>query len=124
MGTNDRGFTQPIDIENEESQNSFYGAYLTMLKKIKRNYPLTKIVCATLPNGRLHEDFDIDYDRFMRMDIRYDEAIKKAVKKENCLLADLAGFGERYETLDYCHPTKRGHKTIATFWLKELKKLL
>ena len=50
--------------------------------------------------------------------------IRLAAKEEGCLLADIALADERYETLDYCHPTKNGHKEIAKLWLAELKKLL
>lgn len=53
MGTNDRGFEMPIGVDNPEDPKSFYGAYRIMLRKIKKNYPLAKIVCGTLPMGRL-----------------------------------------------------------------------
>lgn len=124
IGTNDRGFEMPIGMEESENPKGFFGAYRIMLQRIKENYPLAKIVCATLPMGRLKDGEYISYDRFMRADLRYDEAIRAAAKAENCFLADLASFGERYETLDYCHPTKSGHKLLADLWLKVLMSVL
>ncbi len=120
MGTNDRGFSVPVGMERATDMNSFYGAYRQMLKKIKKNYPSAKIVCATLPMGRLNAENRAEYDRFMREDSGYDEAIVKAVAAEGCILADIAAFGERYETLDYCHPTREGHKMLAALWLRAL----
>lgn len=123
IGTNDRGFELPIKMEEPRSPKGFYGAYRLMLQRIKKNYPLAKIVCATLPMGRLKDGEYIAYDRFMRPDLRYDEAIRAAAAAENCFLADLASFGESYETLDFCHPTKNGHKTLAELWLKAISSI-
>lgn len=116
MGTNDRGLSVPLGMENPADPNGFYGAYRQMLKKIKLNYPFAKIVCATLPTGRLQEGDAGGYDE----DTGYNEAIARAVAEEGCMLADIAAFGKRYETLDDCHPTRAGHKTLAGLWLKAL----
>lgn len=124
VGTNDRGFEVEIGIDAPLDTQKFYGAYRSMLKKIKNNYPSAKIVCATLLMGFKKDMENLLYDRFMRDDSRYSEAIRAAVKEGDCLLADLALSGERYETLDYCHPTKTGHSTIARLWLKSLNSLL
>ena len=102
----------------------FYGAYRIMLRQIKNNYPTTKVVCATLLMGYLKNSQNLAYDRFMREDIRYNDAMRLAVREEKCLLVDLALSGERYETLDYCHPTKNGHLTMARLWLESLKSFL
>lgn len=123
IGTNDRGFNVPLGTENPKDPQGFYGAYRIMLQKLKRNYPAAKIVCSTLPLGRLKTEGAAEYDRFMRRDTRYDDAIRRAVSEENCFLADIASFGERYETLDYCHPTKEGHETLARLWLGALQAL-
>lgn len=124
MGTNDRGYGIDIGLDNPHDNQKFYGAYRTMLKQIKSNYPSAKIVCATLLMGRLKDTVELTYDRFMRADSRYNDAIRLAVKEEGCLLADLAQSGERYETLDYCHPTKNGHKLMAKLWLESLASLI
>ena len=95
-----------------------------MLRQIKNNYPSSKIVCATLLVGFLKDGQSLAYDRFMRDDTRYNDAIRLAVKEEECLLADLALAGERYEALVYCHPTKAGHSTIASLWMRNLNTIL
>lgn len=116
MGTNDKGYG--VEIQK------FYDAYRTMLRQIKTNYPAAKIVCATLllgyrkdGEGRLNAESAVaEFD--------YNNAIRAAVKEENCLLADIALSGKCYETLDGCHPTKCGHTLIAKLWLDNLKSLM
>lgn len=124
MGTNDRGFEVEIGMGAPCDIKKFFGAYRTMLRQIKNKYPSAKIVCATLLMGYMKDDQSLSHDRFIREDSRYNEAIRLAVKEEDCLLADLALSGGRYETLDYCHPTKKGHSTIAKLWLENLKFLV
>lgn len=121
IGTNDRGFEVEVGIESPSDTQKFYGAYRAMLRQLKINYPSAKIVCGTLLMGRLKDTVNLTYDRFMREDDRYNEAIRLAVKEENCLLADLALSEKRYETLDFCHPTKNGHKLISKLWIERLK---
>lgn len=124
MGTNDRGFEINLGMNTPNDTMGFYGAYRTMLSRIKTNYPTARIVCGTLLMAYKKDTNADDYDRFMREDGRYNEAIRLAAKEEGCLLADIALSGERYESLDYCHPTKKGHKTMAELWLKQLNALL
>ena len=124
MGTNDRGFEMNLGENRPNDTMGFYGAYRAMLRQIKNNYPTAKIVCGTLLMGRLQAGQNLAYDRFMKEDMRYNGVIRLAVKEEGCLLADIALADERYETLDYCHPTKSGQKEMAKLWLAELKKLL
>ncbi len=123
IGTNDRGFEVEMGLDEPQDIRKFYGAYCKMLRQIKNNYPSAKIVCATLLMGYLKDRQNLAYDRFMREDSRYNDVIRLAVKEEDCLLADLALIGECYETLDYCHPTKSGHRTIAKLWLNCLNSL-
>ncbi len=124
IGTNDRGFEIDVGFDAPQDTLKFYGAYRAMLRQLKANYPYAKIVCATLLMGRLKDTVNLSYDRFMRADDRYNKAIRMAVKEEGCLLADIALSGERYETLDYCHPTKAGHALISKLWLECLKPLI
>lgn len=125
MGTNDRGFG--IDIKTDEPDNTqyFYGGYKTMLKRIKANYPLAKVICATLltayKKGYAHIAAS---PAILELSKKYNQAIQRAVQEENCLLADIASFGERYETLDYAHPTQAGHNTMAKLWFESIKKYL
>lgn len=94
-----------------------------MLRRIKKNYPAVKIVCATLllgyrkdGEGKLNAGSAIaEFD--------YNNVIRLAVKEENCLIADLAASGKCYETLDGCHPTKIGHRLIAELWVNNLNSI-
>lgn len=113
-----------IGLDFPQDNTRFYGAYRTMLRELKSNYPSAKIVCGTLLLGKLKDSVDLAYDRFMREDSRYNEAIRLDIEEEGCLLADIARSGERYETLDYCHPTKAGHKLISKLWFECLKCLI
>ena len=122
MGTNDRGCEVEVGLDTPHNTNAFYGAYRLMLTRVKRNYPSAKIFCATLLLGKLKDGVCLDYDRFMRLDESYNQAIRLATKEEECLLVDLAQSKERYETLDYCHPTKPGHTLLANLWLENLKR--
>lgn len=124
MGTNDRGNRVEIDLDEPDNPLKFYGAYRLMLKQIKENYPMAKIVCATVPVAyvRGYEEFK-NSENFLQDVKEYNEAIKTAVKEENCLIADIALADKRYETLDGCHPTKEGHRTLAKLWLEEFPTL-
>lgn len=122
IGTNDRGLNVPIGSGETPDRLCFYGAYRLTLQKLKRNYPAAKIVCATLPLGCREGE-----ERFGRAPseraLAYDRAIREAALKEDCLLADIASFSERYPALDGCHPTKEGHKVLAELWLRALRSL-
>lgn len=123
MGTNDRGYA--LDIKPDEPDNTqyFYGGYKTMLKRIKANYPSAKVICATLliAYKKGYENIAAS-PTILEHSKKYNQAIRRAVQEENCLLADIAAFGERYQTLDYAHPTKIGHNTMAKLWLESIKK--
>ena len=120
MGTNDRGFEMNLGENRPNDTMGFYGAYRVMLRQLKNNYPTAKIVCGTLLMGYNKDE----KNRHVRADSRYNDAIRLVAKEEGCLLADIAQSGECYETLDYCHPTNKGHKEIAKLWLAALKPLL
>ncbi len=124
MGTNDRSFGIDVGLDSPQDIHRFYGAYRTMLQRIKRNYPSSKVVCGTLLMGRLKDIMEPHSDRFTAENARYNDAIRLAVKEEGCFLADLAHAGERYETLDDCHPTKNGHKLMSKLWLENLASLI
>lgn len=116
MGTNDRGYG--IEIQK------FYDAYCTMLRRIKKKYPDAKIICATLLLGYYKNGEGKLNAESVVAEFEYNNAIRAAVKDENCLLADIASSGKCYETLDDCHPTKSGHSLIAKLWFEKLKSLL
>ena len=125
MGTNDRGHGVKIESDDPEDVMTFCGAYRTMLKKIKRNYPNAIVVCGTLLLGYLQQSAPPPALPPFNEEVEaYNRTIRALAEEENCLVADLAAFGERYETQDTLHPTKNGHLTIAKLWLNCLKRLL
>lgn len=124
MGTNDRGYRIPTGVDKPEDEKCFYGGYLAMLRRIKKNYPTAKIVCATLPVGykKDYENIPVSPENEQAAN-DYNAVVRLAAKNCDCLLADVAKYGERYETLDFVHPTAKGHKTIASLWIKCLESL-
>ncbi len=125
IGTNDRAWGIFVGDEEDAAPDTFYGSYRTMLRQIKANYPQAKIVCGTLLCAYVEgsgESKHIDKLPYFAEEIN--DAIKLAAKNEGCFVADLASYGELYETLDHCHPTKEGHKTMAQLWLKALKDII
>ena len=124
IGDNDREYNIKIGFNKPKNKMMFYGAYRTMLQQLKKNYPSAKIICGTLLMGKLKDSYNNNNDKFSIKAPWYNYAIRLATKEEGCLLADIASYNERYETLDYCHPTREGHKHIAKLWLKCLKSLI
>ena len=97
-------------------------SYLDMLRKLKAMFPHVSIACATLMKPHLYEAptryTDINYDG---VNIgAYNEIIRSAVRKADCFLADLAGTGTSYETVDGVHPNRNGHAAIARAWMRFL----
>ena len=119
MGTNDRGFLVDIGFDTPDDVESFYGSYRTMLRRIKKNYPQAVIACATLPLGKLEGCKTVGCN-ITWQNPDYNNAIRKAVNEEACLLCDLESTGERYESPDFAHPTQCGHATLADLWLRFL----
>lgn len=125
IGTNDRAWGVPVGDEDDAGPDTFYGSYCTMLRQIKTNYPQAKIVCATLLwayREGLGDSKQLGKLPYFAQEMN--DAIKLAARNEGCFVADLASYNEQYETLDYCHPTKEGHKTMAQLWLKSLKDII
>lgn len=103
----------------------FADAYEIMLSTLKRQYPDAVIVCGTLMRtfirDRINWIFPEEYAGAIFED--YNKAIRKACKKQKCLLADISALNMSYETLDGTHPTANGHRTIAQAWIECIKKL-
>jgi len=122
IGFNDFGNGVRIRGKNplfeKESPLYFESAYELMLKRIKKNYPASKVICGTLMRTRLkgHEDW-VFPESFAGIPFeRYNEAIRNACRESGCCLAELSKLNVLYETLDGTHPTKLGHREIADTW--------
>jgi len=121
IGFNDFGNGIPIRKPGAVGTgDSFYESYIDMLGKIKRNYPKSRIVCATLLRTVVKDEPDFIFpEKWQGVAFEdYNNAIRDAVKEMNVELADLAETGIKYETLDGTHPTVSGHNTIAKVWLE------
>lgn len=124
MGANDLGWEVPIGLDEYENTEKFYGAYRTMLQKIKKHYPEAKIICGTLLNAYLSgAEKRPTNESLLKETAEYNQAIRLAVQEEGVLLADIANFGRRYQTRDLLHPDKTGHRQIAKLWLKCLEEM-
>lgn len=125
IGTNDRGDFVTVGGGDDLGPETFYGAYRVMLRQIRETYPAAKVICGTLLFAYREDDGEPKrrgpLPHFAQ---EINDAIKRAAATEGCFVADIAAYNEQYETLDYCHPTKVGHKTLADLWLKELEKIL
>lgn len=125
IGFNDWGSGEPVwrKWTRQGPWVSFYECYRRMLQQLKGNYPQAKIICATLMKGYVRgESYSSFPERFAGVPFTaYNDAIRKAAKTEQVLLADLAALACPYETLDGTHPTANGHKTLAEAWIKYLE---
>ncbi len=123
LGFNDFGYGVKLRKKQKEDllkakELFFEDAYEIMLRGIKKTYPDSDVVCATLMKTCIKNDDDFVFpDAFAGEPFDdYNEAIRRISKKTNCYLADLESLGIRYETLDGTHPTKKGHLSIANAW--------
>ena len=103
----------------------FFESYCNMLRKIKKHYPKSRIICGTLMEGfiRSNDNWVFPHKWAGISIYEYNAAIKIAAKMSGVELADLASVNMLYETLDGTHPTKAGHEAIAQAWISCLKEL-
>ena len=125
IGFNDFGNGIKITSNQSDDASSFFEAYYNMLRKIKKHYPESRIICGTLMEGFIRGNYNWVFPhKCAGISIyEYNAAIKIAVKLSGVELADLASLNMHYETLDGTHPTKMGHDTIAQAWIHCLKQL-
>lgn len=121
MGINDFGYGVPV---YGTDLGHFEYAYETMLTRIKQNYPRAWVFCGTLMQGYvsgiLHGRFPFPHEE--KRIHAYNNVIRSVSRNQQCVLADLASLGQRYETLDGVHPTAKGHQTIAQCWISRMKR--
>ena len=125
IGFNDFGNGIKITSNQSDGASSFFESYCNMLRKIRKNYPKSRIICGTLMESFIRgNDNWIFPHKWAGISIyEYNAAIKIAAKLSGVELADLASLNMNYETLDGTHPTKAGHDTIAQAWIHCLKEL-
>lgn len=128
IGFNDFGEGVRINSEHPDApvKNNpmiFEDAYDMMLKALVKNYPNAKIICGTLMRTKVkrHPEWIFPENFAGNRFEDYNRMIRKVTRDNNCLLADVAAKGDRYETLDGSHPTAKGHQTIADAWIECIK---
>ena len=124
LGTNDWGHGIKIVSESDEKEDlSFFEcAYLTMLKKIKSNYPKAEIWCCTLSTSYCSrsKSFEFPYYSGGRHLFEFCESIRKIAKLEDCRLIELYKNAKPYDTIDGFHPNNEGMKNIANNFLANI----
>ncbi len=113
MGTNDWIFRSPLDGAADR-RDSFRSAYDILLYKIRRKYPDSRIVCATL-----FQKDDAVPDALHPI-AAYNDVIRKLAGQHGCILADIAAYDADVETIDGIHPTYQGMHTLSDLWLRSL----
>ena len=103
----------------------FRDAYALMLEGLRRRYPESAVVCATLMRGAVRGYPEWVFpERLAGIELeRYNQEIRDAAARQGCFLADLSALELCYETLDGAHPTVRGHQSIADAWIRRLGEL-
>lgn len=124
IGFNDFGRGIPIKRKKTKTTASFYGAYCTMLRIMKKRYPFSRIFAMTLPKSCIKGEVDRPFPEWFNGNIsfsEYNDAIRKACRECNVEIADIALCEKRYETLDGTHPTAEGHRCIAESVLEQFE---
>ena len=132
-GTNDFGGSDPsLGFITDRTEDTFYGAYHCLIRKLVDRYPNGKIVIAT-PLHRMTED-DYTYNeqagRRGGTLLRYVRAIREIAEFYGLSVADLyrncplqprmPGHKQRYMP-DGLHPNDAGHVRIAEAFLRYFK---
>lgn len=99
IGTNDGGYR--VELQK------FYDAYCTMLKRLKKNYPADKIVCATLllgyrkdGEGKLNAESAIS-------EFDYNNAIRSAARGRKLSNCGFSRFGEVLRNIGWSSPYEK-----------------
>jgi len=107
------------------SPDTFREAYAVMLGRLKRNYPLAKIFCCTVPAGEVANNHTPGFDEVNILGVslvEFNDAIREIAAAFGCKVIELALCGMNYYTLQNfysdgsLHPNEAGmelyYKTI------------
>ena len=109
------------DVATYRSAQEFGEQYRMMLQLMAEAYPDAIVWCGTLCRGfqenpNLALFLNLDYFPPLQ---EYNDAMCAAVQASpNGRLADLAGCGVAYSSVDGVHPNKAGMETLAQLWLR------
>jgi len=99
------------------SPDTFREAYAVMLGRLKRNYPLAKIFCCTVPCGEVTNNLSPGFDEINRVGVslvEFNDAIREIAAAFGCKVVELALCGMNYYTLQNfysdgsLHPNEAG----------------
>ena len=114
MGTwNGRGENYPANPDSQ-SPTSFREAYAVMLHRLRKNYPLAKIFCCTVPCG---DNKGGGYDEFNGAGynlVEFNDAIREIATAYGAHIVELATSGLDYWTLSTLYGDYDGNPTGVT----------
>ena len=99
------------------SPNTFREAYAVMLGRLKKNYPLAKIFCCTVPCGEVSTNQSPGFDEVNKVGVslaEFNDAIREIAAAFGCKVVELALCGMNYYTLSNfysdgsLHPNEAG----------------
>ena len=94
---------------------TFFEAYESILKQIKRNYPSAELWCCTLAATCMRDNprWLFPYDYAGVHITYYNEVIRNLAQRYAAGIIDFAASNIRVESVDGSHPTARGMQTLA-----------
>lgn len=118
MGTNDWANGVIVHSKSGHSRplaECFDFAYISLINKIKSNYPGAEIWCCTLSETYMSQkpSFKFPHKYAGTYIEEYNDIIRRAAHENNCKLIDMYGFGIPYDSIDGTHPSAEGMITIA-----------
>lgn len=127
LGTNDFMFGVSLTYGGEIQvlkDQCFAYAYENMLDKIKSNYPDAEIFCCTLCTAYMEKNssFCFNEERWNSTIEDFNAIIRSKVKESGVKLIDLYAHGVAYDSIEGCHPSKKGMETLAELMIKEMEK--
>ncbi len=115
IGTNDRGARFPLYSEDKDDLSVIENAYVSMLDKLKKNYPRAEIWCCTFCKTTCSlEPYFIfpKYNGDIPME-EYSELIIKAAESRGCNVIDIFDRAGLCDTIECLHPNYDGMMAIA-----------
>lgn len=102
--------------------NTFQGAYRTMLRKVRQNYPGAEVWCCTLNETYMRSDPAFTFPKaYGGVDISaYNDVIRAVAKEYGSRLLDLHSVDLPYDAVDGTHPTVEGMDALAVLMIRSV----
>lgn len=102
-----------IDNPDTTAPTTFREAYSVMLGRLRKNYPLAKIYCCTIPCGNVRGDGPNEINSEGVSLVEYNDAIREVATAHGCRVAELATSGLDYYTLSTLYEDNNLHPNEA-----------